>query len=99
MDSSLFQFQAAIALRQTAVIHWHTYSEDQQHQLNSHVVQSVLKRALRSKLPSPKSSAALLQFCSNRDATALEPKQIFCRYFDLNPIEHEGRDCLKGVMQ
>lgn len=43
-NPELHQFQAVIALRQTAVQHWSSYGEDERSQLQSFVVQSILTR-------------------------------------------------------
>lgn len=42
-ETQLLQFQAAIALRQTLILHWTQYSEEQKNKLQSFVVQNILK--------------------------------------------------------
>ena len=49
----MYQFQATIALRQSIVLHWNTLSDDQRHEVQNFVVQSILRFAENTEKENP----------------------------------------------
>ena len=49
----MYQFQATIALRQSIVLNWNTLSNDQHHELQNFIVQSVLRFAENTEKENP----------------------------------------------